>query len=40
LSTDAQKQLNCSTSDFEKLLYELSGISLDIAAHGESVLSD
>lgn len=40
LSTDSQKQLNCSTSDFEKLLCELSGISLDIAAHGESVLSD
>jgi len=40
LSTDAQKQLNCSTSDFEKLLCELSQISLDIAAHGESVLSD
>lgn len=40
LSTDPQKQLNCSSSDFEKLLHELSGIALDIAAHGESVLSD
>ena len=40
LSTDAKKQLNCSPSDFEKLLHELSGISSDIATHGESVLSD
>lgn len=40
LSTDAQEQLNCSSVDIEKLLHELSGISLDIAAHGESVLSD
>lgn len=40
LSTDAQAQLNCSSSDFEKLLHELSGLSLDIAAHGESALSD
>jgi hypothetical protein len=40
LSTAPQMLVNCSSSDLEKLLRELSGIALDIAAHGESVLSD
>lgn len=40
LSTDPKKQLNCPSENVEKLLNELSGIALDIAANGESVLND